>query len=64
MSSLTKTKILSIGDVNRVFDVLRLSTDEEREAYRALGRTGEKRDPRHFYVTRLSNGTDFSRSDD
>ena len=64
MSPITKTKTLSLGDVGRVFDALQLSSEEERATYLALGRIGEKRDPKHVYVTRLSNGTDPVRADD
>jgi hypothetical protein len=64
MSPITKTKLPSLGDVNRVFDILQLSSDEKRESYRSLGRVAEKRDPKLVYVTRLSNGTDPIRTDD
>ncbi len=65
MSPTTKTKLMSVGDVNRVFDVLQLSSDEKRESFRAMGRFGtEKRDPRLVYVTRLSNGTAPNNTDD
>ena len=64
MSPITKTQLPSVGDVNRVFDVLQLSSEEKREGYRALGRTAGKRDAKLVYVTRLSNGTDPIRTDE
>lgn len=64
MSPITKTKMMSAGDVNQVFDVLQLSSEEERQTFRALGRQGEKQDPKLVYVTRLSNGSDPIPTDD
>jgi hypothetical protein len=64
MSPITKAKLLSAGDISQVFELLHLSSDEERDAYRSLGRTTKKRDPKIVCVTRLSNGTDPIRTED
>jgi hypothetical protein len=58
MTPVTKTKSRLLGDVSRVFDILRLASDEERQAMRALGTLGDQPARRVMFVTRLSNGSD------